>query len=63
MTRHAASCMGQLAIQPENVGTIEVSVASLICVTMTRHLGRQEGEQTAIVRGGRQTVTIQVTKP
>lgn len=52
MTRHAVCCMGQLAIQPGNVGTIEDAVVSLICVTMTRHLGRQEGEQTAIVRGG-----------
>lgn len=65
MTRHAVCCMGQLAIQPKNVGTTEDSVASLICVTMTRHLGGQEGEgtlkQTVMIREGQQTGMIQVT--
>lgn len=65
MNRHAVCCMGQLAIQPENVGTIEDSVASLICVTVTRHLGGQEGEgtlkRTVMIKEGQQTGMIQVT--
>lgn len=58
--------MGQLAIQPGNVETIEGSVASLICVTMNRHLRGQEEERTlkrtVMIREGRQTGMIQVTR-
>lgn len=58
--------MGQLVIQPENVGTIEGSIVSLICVTMYRHLRGQEEERTlkrtVMIREGRQTGMIQVTR-